>query len=57
MTFRELNEGDVFLCDGVAMIKIKPVIKNGQYLNCKGPDGTLHYTEDDGKTIVESIDD
>ncbi len=56
MTFRELNEGDVFICNGIAMIKIKPMIINKQYLNSKGPDGTLYYIEDNGINIIESID-
>lgn len=53
MLFRELEVGQVVICNGVAMRKINPKFKNGQYYNAEGPDGQLYYIADDGKNVIE----
>ena len=53
MVFRDLEVGEVAICNGDAMKKIKPVLVNGKYYNAEGPDGKLQYIEDDGYTVIE----
>ena len=57
MTFRELTEGDVCICNGEAITKISPVFQNKKYYNARKSDGTLCYIEDDGKNIFTDIED
>lgn len=56
MTFRDLEIGAVIICDGVAMVKIPPCMKNKQYVNAIDCTGEYHYLEDDGIHIFESIE-
>ena len=53
MLFRDVEVGEVVICNGIAMQKIKPTFKNGRYYKAKGPDEELHYIEDDGQNIIE----
>lgn len=62
LKFRDLEVGEVCIVNGVAMQKITPVVQGnpirGKWTcNAKAPDGSLHYIEDNGKNIIESIDD
>ena len=62
LKFRDLEVGEVCIVNGVAMEKIAPTVQGNQRkgrwtCNAKAPDGSLHYVEDNGSNIIESIED